>query len=466
MKSKILNAHYILIISVFLLLIGAWIFTRGMFFDGQQYATVALNLAKGKGSFWFPFVTDSWQGIRNHAFLEQFTLGYWIESRWFKVLPNSMYTEKIFCASICIINAYWIVKLCKEIKQQLAIDSILFEWLIVLIWLLIPIVFWSFSNNVLEILMSTFCTMAVYFQYKSIHNKKIAPVVISTICIVASLFSKGLPGIFVLGFYSISFLFGYLSFSKAALFTLIQIAILVLLFIVLFQFPDAKESITYYLQNRLLGRIQSSHNVTNRFTILSYLFNNSIIILIICSLSFFIKKSVTTPSLKKQVLFWFVCALSGVLPLMLTMVQKDFYILQIYPFLAIAAGIFCFPLFNSWYNFLLLNSKKVTVFTIICYLLLSTSIFCIAKNWNGYSRHQQILEDIDTIGKLPIQNKQVSLSTLIREDWFTYFYLMRFTGISGMPDTNSNFMIASPQEDFPGSYQPYLQCKTCKIGKK
>jgi hypothetical protein len=45
-----------LITGLALLLVGANVFAKGMFADGQQYATIALNYVRGTGSFWYPFI--------------------------------------------------------------------------------------------------------------------------------------------------------------------------------------------------------------------------------------------------------------------------------------------------------------------------------------------------------------------------------------------------------------------------
>lgn len=109
MQEKSLHKWaWILLVSVIWAVVGAKLFTKGMFADGQQYAVIAMNLANGKGSFWYPYLFETWPGLHNLYFLEQPQLGYWIESWWFRLFDNHYMTEKIFCLSMLAVNAFLI----------------------------------------------------------------------------------------------------------------------------------------------------------------------------------------------------------------------------------------------------------------------------------------------------------------------------------------------------------------------
>src|SRR5262245_12228702 len=57
---------------------------RGMFVDGVTYASVARNLAEGRGRFWAP----SYTATLYPEFYEHPPLGFWLQSRWFRLLGD------------------------------------------------------------------------------------------------------------------------------------------------------------------------------------------------------------------------------------------------------------------------------------------------------------------------------------------------------------------------------------------
>src|SRR4051812_22549428 len=59
---------------------------RGMFVDGLTYASIARNLAEGRGSFWSP----SYTATIYPEFHEHPPLGLWLQSLWFRVLGDHL----------------------------------------------------------------------------------------------------------------------------------------------------------------------------------------------------------------------------------------------------------------------------------------------------------------------------------------------------------------------------------------
>jgi hypothetical protein len=57
MNKKIL---YLVIVLAGILVVPKTLM-NGMFMDGQQYACVAQNMAEGKGTFWHPYLSETWQ---------------------------------------------------------------------------------------------------------------------------------------------------------------------------------------------------------------------------------------------------------------------------------------------------------------------------------------------------------------------------------------------------------------------
>ena len=112
----------------------------GMFMDGVLYASISKNLANGFGSFWFPQL--SLENISpQSAFHDHPPLGFWIESLFFRILGNSMYTERVYTFVTMVISGCLISFISKMMNKNNTV------WLTVILWILIPICFWSYANN-------------------------------------------------------------------------------------------------------------------------------------------------------------------------------------------------------------------------------------------------------------------------------------------------------------------------------
>lgn len=127
----------ILVLAIGTLIIVPGLLMEGMFMDGQQYAFVAKNYANGKGTFWFPFLSQSWCTAPHSGFLEHPPLFYFLESFSFKLFGNSIYAERVFSLIMLVLNGFliraiWNLVTNKEIAK--------FTWLPLFFFFGIPIV--------------------------------------------------------------------------------------------------------------------------------------------------------------------------------------------------------------------------------------------------------------------------------------------------------------------------------------
>lgn len=156
----------------FSLLIGLTLPTLiqdGMFMDAMLYTSVSHNLSMGIGTFWFPQFS-----LHNLAklssFHEQPPLVFGIQALFFKLLGDSLYVERFYtlltmCITALLIHMFW-----KDIFTNNNLKKM--GWLPILLWISIPVCFWSYSNNMHENTMGIFTLLAVLLMYKSFRTKK------------------------------------------------------------------------------------------------------------------------------------------------------------------------------------------------------------------------------------------------------------------------------------------------------
>ena len=108
-----------------------------MFFDGITFASIARNLAEGRGRFWEP----SYTATIYPAFYEHPPLGFWLQSLWFRALGDH------WLSNGCLASP----PVCHRTPDHLHLALLRtsdaadgpardYEWLPVAFWIAVPVV--------------------------------------------------------------------------------------------------------------------------------------------------------------------------------------------------------------------------------------------------------------------------------------------------------------------------------------
>src|ERR1700741_1831072 len=332
-KPNTNRSFYYLTFTVVILLVLPVLIQDGMFMDGQQYACVARNLAQGKGTFWFPVLSETWLMLGFPFFMEQPPLFYGAEAIAFKLLGEGMYTERLFCLGMLVLNLFMIHQLWKLVVKDHLPERIGTSWYPMFLWIICPVCFWVFQNNMIEMLLSALTMAAVYFSLRSAMSKgsELFNVISASLFISLGFLCKGLPGLFPL----VTIPLYYLVTGGPAIKPTIQKTFNILVLVILFFTAlivcneTAKISLRYYFVERLMTRVAQNPTVNNRFATLFNLLQELIlpgVVLLALYLSARAKKEISKDRVVfKLGLFFILLGACGSLPLMLTMVQKNFY---------------------------------------------------------------------------------------------------------------------------------------------
>lgn len=425
----------ILAISLLIALTLPVLIQDGMFMDAMLYTSVSHNLSQGIGTFWFPqFSMNNVGGL--HAFHEQPPLVFGIQSLFFSILGDSMYTERFYTFLTLLITAFLIVTLWKEVNKD-SEDLKKQAWLSLIFWISIPVCFWSYSNNMHENSMGIFTLSAVLFTYRSfrIQGKNLGLMMLSGFFIFLAVLSKGIPGFFPLFVPMLYWLSTKkISLSKAISQSLMILITVLFLFGTILLLPDARESLSTYFFKRALHRIHEVPTVDSHFYILGRLLMELLpqilLIIIITLLSRLKKRSDTTIENKQEVLFFILIGLSASLPLMTTMVQKGFYLVPALPFFAIASALFISKDIVYFLNQINVQGMKFKVSNVLCTLLLLGSMIFTLLQIGRSSRHPELLKDVYTIGKTVKKGEVIAIPQEMWNEWSLQCYLMRYFNIS------------------------------------
>ena len=431
---------------------------EGMFQDAVLYSCVAHNLSEGFGTFWFPqYSTLNLEGIP--SFHEQPPLIFGILALFHKVLGSSLYVERLYVFLTIIGHIYLIQYFWKEIVNYSGAANEKLKslnWVPVFFWILIPICFWSFRGNMLENSMSLFTMGAIIVAYKNLkQNRNLAWWTLAGLLIFLASFSKGLPGLFPIGMPFIHWIiFRKKSFPKIALYTIILLAIPTIIYFVFYLFPESRESLRIYVVERLLRRVSSMPTTDSRWETPWRLFQELIPILSITLLTYLItkkkKRKANFGVLKKEATFFLIIGLSAILPLILTMVQKGWYMVPGFPFLAIGLALFIAPSLYEWINKINVNSK---VFKAVKYFSIFSLLFVLVLTFfmkGKISRHEDMVKDVYEIGTVV---PRFSTLTIPKEMYYQYDFilqgfLVRNFNISISPEKKYRYFLTEKDKDY------------------
>tara|TARA_R110002050_G_scaffold204327_3_gene339779 strand:+ start:23502 stop:24932 length:1431 start_codon:yes stop_codon:yes gene_type:complete len=430
---------HLFVLTVCIGLIAPLAVQDGMFMDGQIYAAVSHNLANGHGSFWFPtfskfFMTD---------YSEQLPLFFGVQAIFFKILGDSIYTERIFSLIMALITGWNIVLIWRLIYHNES-DSKNRTWLPLFFWIMIPVISWSYIHNVEEMLMSVFATASVYFILKGlITEKNLLPnIIIGGIFLFLTSFCKGFQGLFPLVtivFYAL--FFKTISFKKALGYSVVLGLVPFIIYALLLWNDTSYLSIENYFNNRIVRTFTKSYSATttNHFSLLNQIFEQLIPVFIILALSFAILKwKIKNSRLSidwKRFGFFLSLGLAGSLPLMITLEQRGFYLTTSFPFTAIAFACMGENMLHPVLDRINPNGKGFRIFNAVSIIGLVGVIILTGLSIGKSKRNQDELHDVYLIGANVPENSNFSIPNSLKGNYGLQAYFIRHFYISLDPDT-------------------------------
>ena len=430
---------YAIWLGLFMILTAPYLWVKSMFMDGMIYSAIAHNLYLGKGSFWnLQFTQTLYPQFNEHP-----PLAMWIQSKFYFLLGDNWIVDKLFSLFTYLVIALLI----RTIWQQLGFKKEL-AWGPLLLWSFIPVVFWASGNNVLENTMSIFLLSAILLLFNHEKSSNYRWVVLAGIMLLLGFLTKGFVALYPLSFPFFSYLIlKNKRFSQMLFTSFLLLLSLLLPLLLLYFFSDAAHtSLSAYLDKQVVRSISSIQTVESRFFIVKRFLSELIPpVLLGLLLLLFTRKNYRKidSSQKRNALLLISVALAGVLPIMVSMKQSGFYILTVYPLIALAGGILLSSSFESILhriNTSLLN-RRVTLF-LSGGILLTGILFVVSYFGTPGKDEEKVIplpEFIAAIGN----DKMISICPSMTADWGLHAYFQRFGSISldANPESRHNFLL-------------------------
>jgi 4-amino-4-deoxy-L-arabinose transferase-like glycosyltransferase len=361
-------------------------------------------------------------------------LGFAIQAFFFRLVGNSWWTERLYTAIMLVITVGLIVGLWRRIFRAHQ-DIQAMAWLPVLIWILIPVCAWSYRQNMCENTMGIFTLSTIWLLYDNMDRPDSAwgKYALAGVFIFLAGMVKGLTGLYPLVFPVAYFIvFRSKSWLHVVAASLLMISVAVGLLGLVLLLPEARASLSIYCFERLLGRVAGDPTVANHFEILSQLFQELLIPIVLVMVAYlFMRKRMPVQNCYLLLAgFFMMLGLAGSLPLMLTRVQKAFYFVAALPSFAIASACIIAPVVSLLVNYVsarrLWRQGMIWFGTVAIIVIVVTSLILSRSP----SRDQGSLHDVHVIcSKMPAFTL-VDASPYIWGQYSLCCYLVRYGDVS------------------------------------
>jgi hypothetical protein len=400
-----------------------------MFLDGITYASIARNMAEGRGHFWEPFYTATIYP----AFHEHPPLAFWLQSLWFRVFGDRWFVERLYCLAAAAIIALFIVVTWRAAyaDQRERADE---EWLAIAFWMIAPVVSWSIVGNLLETTVAAFATAAIAAVVVRPDTTPFAGLrrgCISGLCILGAAMSKGPVGLFPL---ASPLVIAWLLpdrrrsavWSAAGQWTTLAVWVAILL-----AMPAARESLTRYFDQQLVTSLAGRREVSgSSFAIVIELLQGVCLpIAIVTGMLIVLARGWARPRQRDRriALAFTLIGLSGTLPMLISPKQTGHYLMPAVPFYAIGLAAFVAQTAAALER-RLSTSGGGRALRILSALVAAVAVIAI---WiPAVERDPVRLADLDQLAETAPRGQTVGLCPAANNDWLLHAWMQRRFTIS------------------------------------
>ncbi len=403
---------------------------EGMFMDGMLYTVVAHNEARGIGTFWEPRFSQL--GLANmDTFHEHPPLAFGLQALWFRLFGSAFWVERAYAFVAALLMVALLLGLWRELTRNEERARGLGAWP-VLLWGIVPQVFWCTHNNMLENTMGLFTTGAVWCGLRGLRTGSPALAVGAGGLVFLATFTKGVPGLFPLGAPFLWWLFTRQGGARRMLlFTLVPAIVLALVYLLLWQWPEARANLETYVDARLMHRISAKPTVEHRWQILLDLFNSQLGPMMLAGAVVLgsARGDPASPT-ARPALALLAIGFSGVAPMMLTLVQKSFYSVPAFPPIALGLALWSAPALTRLLDLLALRRRLPKGLSFAGGTVLFASVAASVLLWGRPGRDADMLHDVARIGAIVPRGALIGCAPELWEHWNLQGYLLRYHDIS------------------------------------
>jgi len=433
------RTYYIAAALLGLVLLLPWLLASDIAVDGAVNASIARNMAEGIGSLWQPLESATSQT----AFTQHPPLAFGLEALFFLVLGDAWYVERVYSLFMALLTCWALIELWNTFHNERHQRRMV--WLPVVFWITVPVVFWSYRNNMVDATLAMFTTFATVFMLRACVLQAAEFFVLGVIFTLAAFFTKGITGLFPL---VIPMFYGLHDYRHGLIKGTVQtVAITLLLggFVlgISLLIPSAGQNILHYLNAEVLTswRGLNANTVGNRMMLCVDLLKQLLPALMCLSAVAMVRNQTRRASVeaRRTTRFFVVLPLVAALPLVLLSKQPVQALLPAMPLFAMAFAMSVLSLVQqsmednafTWRNMgFAFNTIAAATLVTLCLV-----------TYNHPTHYRTLLSDTEQINAGVGNCKVVSCDWSTADDYKLSAYLQRRHGISLVGGTAYEYLL-------------------------
>lgn len=413
-----------------------YLYQKGLFLDGRLYAAISRNLGQGIGSIWEPFYSYFDPG----GFIDHPPLFFWVEGLWFWLIGDHVFTEKIFSLGCFLLSS---AILLAYSKRMLGKKMILFP---LLLWTVTPVVFWTFRNNMLEMLLTIFLipSFSILHRRYTVQARK-SDLFIVTLLFMVTFLTKG-PIAF--GIFGLPLCFLPLSTRRIAVLKdiLALCALSGLALLLLLSYEPARFNLSRWFDAQIVGVFSGAREIeftSRRFKIFGDVVQQLLVPISMCLLLAIGTKK--KPRFLRAQLPFLLAGIVLSMPFLVTQKQHHYYIVPALVFYSIWLAKVNE---NAWLVALdFINHRAKKWVYGLCIVASTGAIILSVLNSNTYSRNATMQKDLEQISPLVAEEPWVGLTKELHYNWAIHAYAMRYHHLSLIPNTTLPYLISQAEKE-------------------
>jgi len=451
MLNKIFQSLTVMKLSNWLMISAWWIvplWMYGVFDDGMFYSCISRNLVfDAQATIWDLKVSNALDsGFNGHP-----PMAFWIQSLFFWIIGDFYWIERVFSLLMALLTILLIHKCWKLFNKEDANLAIFF-------WMCIPIVGWSYANNMLENIFTVFTTAAIWLILRqALRNTYfISTIFIAALLIFGGTLVKGPVALYPLaagGIYAL--IYNRTLLKRAIIGTFAMTSLIGLAYWMLFAWsPRAQIFFDQYVELQLKGSLAGMDSLAeHRFFLVESIVEEVLIVLSIILgmrlLCFFFQSSIQKKINWRLTFLWLFIAFSASLPMLISPKQLRFYIVPSMVFYSLSLATLSVPFWVALANYFkdFSRSRKLLKGGLLIglFICLSLSVF----NKEKYARSLDVLPDSMTIGHVIPNHTEAYLDPSLYTVWNLHAYMYRYFYIDlSTVFKNQDYVIMSKNKGF------------------
>jgi len=418
---------YLIVIAIWLAWSAPTWWSRSMFMDGLWYATIARNLAVGIGEAWQPQLTET----LGKSFASHPPLAFWLEGGLFALLGDHWWVERLYSGGMIMLSGLALLGAWRHLPHS---GDRATGWLPLLFWVIMPLVPWTTGNNMLENTLLAALGGALYTWTRYRQQPRPSWLLLTGLGVWLAWLSKGPQALF---FCTLPFWLGACDRAygwRRGLRDALGLGALVAGGTVLLAlWPPARHFGAMYRDTFEQGNLAVAVVESHVYLLGRWVAEALPALLLTGLLAGLLRRYLRPREGQGWPLALLLTSLSGVLPHLLVLKQRAYYLLPTLPFLALGLALLVAPAGLRWWQTRPRFSNSGRGMWAVAFLTLAVAGAVGVASWGRPGRNADQLALSQAVAQVLSPHQSLGCCPAVWHTWSLHGYLYRQAYVSLRP---------------------------------